>query len=562
MIDNLPATGKSKIRLTITAGKLASNERYTALSHCWGIPSLKPIKTTSSNLEAHINGIDFADLPPSFRDAVTVTKSLGIRYLWIDSLCIIQDSVDDWATESSLMADIYQSATLTIAGSCAKDSRQGLFGTRDSIYAGNSILLPGQEGLPEDDKIIIQFYRKHFESFKSPPEPLEFTIQKHFTEPLGTRAWTLQERLLSKRTIFYDNTQLFWECQSARYIEGWTKDLKQMKVDKMARKGMQFQRVNKPTFSDELGILGAKMDNGHNGQTRWRHTTLARYCWWYEMLEEYRSRDITVATDALPALSGIAKQFATKTGDAYVAGIWRGDFLGGLTWRVDIPSGEPLMQRYQTFINQKATGPQPIEECFAPSWSWASVLDRAGRIFRATSQGGDVLKGHQIDEDTAPPIVPLGFRNRHARVIEIEVVPRSSNHMGHILSGKLVVEALCRKITVRRRKLGVNRYHGEARGFFIFEMDGLESKHLNQYLFCSIDHPYWLENCLKKAEALGREYILTCVFLKNTSGLHCLLLDKVDGRGGGLWRRCGVVNIEYRLQEFESGWQMEKLSII
>ena len=585
MLDHPQGIETLRIRLIATAGKLASNERYTALSHCWGNPSLLT-KTTSSNLEAHMDGIDLSDLPPNFKDAVIVTRSLGIQYLWIDSLCIIQDNVIDWATESGRMADIYRSATLTIAGSCSKDSQQGLLSwSRDGFFAEKSILLPAQEGIPEDDKVILQLYRKHFELL-STLEPLQFAIGKHCTEPLGSRAWTLQERLLSRRAIFYDSTQLFWECQSARYLEGWTKNLKQMKVDNRSKRN-QLERMRKPTFSNEVSFLGTIWSFG---PVRWRHEKPAKYCWWYEMLEDYRMRDLTVATDALPALSGLAKQFATKTGDEYLAGIWRGDFLGGLTWRLKILDEESLLKRYHKHIKRKATGPLSIEECFAPSWSWASIHDSAGRRFRGSSEGGDVLSGHHIDEDRPSPNIPRGFRDRFAKVIEVEVVPRNIDSMGQISSTKLVLEGLCRKVTVKRRKLDIeghvssaklvleslrkkltgkrrdlnaNRHYGQSPGFFIFEMDGLEPKYLNQYLFPSVDHPPWLEDRLQEAESRGLEYVLTCLFLKSTSGVHCLLLDKAAGQGPiQLYRRCGVVNIEYRLEEFEEGWNMETVSII
>jgi hypothetical protein len=111
--------------------------------------------------------------------------------------------------------------------------------------------------------------------------------------------------------------------------------------------------------------------------------------------------------------------------------------------------------------------------------------------------------------------------------------------------------------------INTNRHYGQSPGFFIFEMDGLEPKYLNQYLFPSVDHPPWLEDRLQEAESRGLEYVLTCLFLKSTSGVHCLLLDKAAGQGPiQLYRRCGVVNIEYRLEEFEEGWSMETVSII
>jgi hypothetical protein len=521
-----------------------------------------------------MNGIRYYDLPLTFRDAIYTSHNLGIKYIWIDSLCIIQDSNDDWAKESAVMGEIYQAATLTIAASSAKDSTEGLFGPRYQMFT-DWILLPGQESRPEDERFSLQFYRKHFREHQAPRNnPLTFTVTQHFAEPLSRRLWTLQERLLSTRTIFYDKVQLLWECRTARFVEGWTKSFKEMGLEDRSDSKLGFQKVNKPNFSHELTPSRDK-----------RQSTIANYGWWYEMLMEYRSRNASFATDALPALSGISKEFGTKIGDSYAAGIWKGDFLAGLTWRLEIPLDSSLIA-YKIESSRDTTVPPSIGECFAPSWSWASLLNRDGRDFRPNSLNGDMIRRHYKADDTAPPIVPLSFRQRHAKVIKIEVKPRSFDPRGHLSYANLVLSGWCRKIIVRlhaqeanprqgvsgwcRKIIGKrhpewtnsNPRQGEAMGLFNFEMNEVEPKWLNQYVYCSIDYPSWLESCIKKAEALEQEYALNCVFLKNSSGLHCLLLERVEDQVGDLWRRCGVASIEYRLQEFEAGWEMETLNLI
>ncbi|KXX81980.1 hypothetical protein MMYC01_201473 [Madurella mycetomatis] len=101
--------------------------RYIVLSHCWGPPEHRPPRTTNANLSQRKLSIPVKDLPPTFSDAVQLSRALEISYLWIDSLCIIQDNAADWEQEAARMADVYKSAVLTISADGAVDSRVGLF---------------------------------------------------------------------------------------------------------------------------------------------------------------------------------------------------------------------------------------------------------------------------------------------------------------------------------------------------------------------------------------------------------------------------------------------------
>lgn len=113
------------LRIFASGGCRAS---YVALSYCWGIElEARPLKAMKSNLEALSGNIDATALPLTIRQAVDVTRSLGIRYLWVDSLCILQDDEDDWRKESQKMGQIYQNATFTIAATAARHCNEGLF---------------------------------------------------------------------------------------------------------------------------------------------------------------------------------------------------------------------------------------------------------------------------------------------------------------------------------------------------------------------------------------------------------------------------------------------------
>ncbi|ORY09011.1 heterokaryon incompatibility protein-domain-containing protein, partial [Clohesyomyces aquaticus] len=100
-------------------------DHYIALSHCWGPPTKRPLCTSKATFPQHLAGIHISSLPKTFRDAVAITRLLNLRYLWIDSLCIIQDDRNDWSMEAPRMGAFYSGAHLVIAASGARDSTEG-----------------------------------------------------------------------------------------------------------------------------------------------------------------------------------------------------------------------------------------------------------------------------------------------------------------------------------------------------------------------------------------------------------------------------------------------------
>jgi hypothetical protein len=141
--------------------------RYIALSHRWGDSNIA--KTTKKNISQRLLGIKYNDLTKTMQDSVTITRKLGVRYLWIDAICIIQDSHSDWSIEACDMANIYRNALLTIAAASAAKHSEGCFSSRDA---------------------------------KGPPDILD------------SRGWILQEQLLSQRVLKYNFGCIEWECIS------------------------------------------------------------------------------------------------------------------------------------------------------------------------------------------------------------------------------------------------------------------------------------------------------------------------------------------------------------
>lgn len=167
---------------------------YIALSHCWG--NATPLCTEKKTIAAHYKAIKFGDLPELFQDAVTVTRELGVRFLWIDSLCIVQDDEEDWQREAKLMEKVFASAYCTIAATSAKNS--------------NERFLP---------RLSRKFVKLVDNSTGTPFGVYACEVGRSFSDDvdngvLNQRGWVYQERALSPRTIHFTATQTFWECGS------------------------------------------------------------------------------------------------------------------------------------------------------------------------------------------------------------------------------------------------------------------------------------------------------------------------------------------------------------
>jgi hypothetical protein len=178
--------------------------KYLALSHRWGeIEESQKFCTYSRNIDALHQSIDFDKLPKTFRDAVTVTRELGVQFLWIDSVCIIQDDPKDWGSESKLMESVFSSAYCTIAASSARDSTEGFLRPRS---ARQYVKVPNASG-------SSLYVCEAIDDFHRDVEEGE----------LSQRGWVLQERALSRRTIHFTTAQTYWECGRGVHCESLTR---------------------------------------------------------------------------------------------------------------------------------------------------------------------------------------------------------------------------------------------------------------------------------------------------------------------------------------------------
>ncbi|KAJ4991058.1 het domain-containing protein [Stagonosporopsis vannaccii] len=306
--------GPEEVSLHISNGASAP---YAALSHCWGKSSL--LKLEELTLARFQSGIPWVDLPKTFKEAVSFTYRLGIKYLWIDSLCILQDSEQDWQSEGSMMSRIYQGATVTLAAVTSSDSTGGCFSTSNSEHMSRQLSLSTNE--EEASGVFFRSALRH--------------DQRSY--PLDKRAWTFQERLLSPRVIRFEEQELLWECRQGSNCEcsGITYDPK--------------------PFNGEL-------QDSYNGLRHSESISEYQKCWQH-LVEEYTSRSLSYPSDIFPALQGLAKVASPIMGD-YLAGHWSGGLIHSLLWtttKLYLDSGWPK---------------SPVSAKWrAPTWSWASAPD-------------------------------------------------------------------------------------------------------------------------------------------------------------------------------------------
>lgn len=182
-------------------------DTYITLSHCWG----KSLHTclTRANINEFFAENMVSDLGKTYRDAMDITLALGHRYIWIDSLCIIQGDAVDWKEQSTVMGLVYKHATCNIAATWAVDGTQGCFNKRDpATVQYTSITMETNTGAAMACE-LVRYNKLHFEVNRA---------------PLNDRAWVLQERYLTPRQFNFAANEVFWECPqlvaSEQYPDG------------------------------------------------------------------------------------------------------------------------------------------------------------------------------------------------------------------------------------------------------------------------------------------------------------------------------------------------------
>ncbi|KJZ69278.1 hypothetical protein HIM_11337 [Hirsutella minnesotensis 3608] len=294
------------------------HEQYACLSHCWGANS-SIVKTTTQNLDKLMTQVPWDHLTATFQDAIVICRRLGIYYLWIDSLCIIQDSDDDWKDQAAQMADIYENAFATVAVTKSRDGSEGCFAETDAKYL--SKLVPGYQDIYVRQE--LPRFPSHWTEFDLPEQKGQW--------PLLNRAWVYQEMRLSSRVLHFCAEEVVLLCRTARRSESGCND--DNFVDGRNFKATQYSSIPYWTLQEKPRLL------------------------WYRTVQEYSRLQLTFESDKMAALAGLTQRLESlRSDDRYMVGLWERSLLLDLLWMV-WPSptpGRPRIARY-------------------PSWSWASV---------------------------------------------------------------------------------------------------------------------------------------------------------------------------------------------
>jgi hypothetical protein len=318
--------------------------QYLTLSHRWGTSKMS--MTTKAVLKAYKEEIPFDSLCKTFQDAITITRKLGFQYIWIDALCIVQDSEEDWREEALKMANIYCSATISLSASIATSGDSGLIHPRDRHRA---VELPLRVAEDFPDKTL---------TYSVAPRCLPSFHEEVENGTLAKRAWCLQERVLPLRIIHFGRDQLHWECATTSLSEsattkvnpsGAVRDLRKV----LAASAEEWYQRRTEIVKNELpedGRLKQIYGRGHYGK-------------WYQMITEYTRREITKETDRMPALAGLAQAWVQRYPEIYACGLWNEDLAVGLLW-----AGSSFYAPYGTPSNLH----RPAQR-IAPSWSWLSL---------------------------------------------------------------------------------------------------------------------------------------------------------------------------------------------
>lgn len=337
--DETPPTS---IRLLVN--KSGSRGRFATLSHRWG--TTMPYRTTLANIEQRRQCIQVRDLPQTFQDAITVTRLLGIRYLWIDALAIIQDDPADWAEQASLMANIYQKSYVTIAVHTARDASHGFLWPFTSLNTTTLTCRTDPVDSPTREFQILPL---------ADLSSADSTIQN--------RAWIYQELSLPQRILHFYNDRLGWQCAHPTCLA---------------------HEIHPSPFN-LMEMFSRRSQHVSHG--------------WQSFVDLYSATQMTKLSDKLAAVAGIAQVWPRRPGsnDAlalapkYYCGIFDDDLALSLAWMR--AAGES-----ELFV---------VKPHRAPRWSWASVDGRTtGQSFYTELLGNGSLENVSFECLSCKPEIP------------------------------------------------------------------------------------------------------------------------------------------------------------
>lgn len=381
-------------RVHLKAPQEGDTLQYVALSYCWGTHAQDHALTMASEPGWLSPGCPVSDLPALIQDAITVTRGLGLSFLWIDSVCIIQDSEEDKTRELTKMLSIYENACVTICiadRDCSKSFlRHACPEAECPPKTSQPLALPWAFGTDQIGTIMVDKFISYSDKISS--------------SRISRRGWTLQERLISPRLLIFSNDPdvMFWDCPRLLDANGGykperstiprldhSKGVGRLSADLLSS-GKALARAEPSTepqtpvspsyflhawFEGGLKMISDSIIGRPPPEPSLRRVDSGSgmgefgelFQEWLGIIEDFSQRELSRDTDRLPAISGLASKFGrTLAGTSYIAGHWIDpqdeyrNFIRSLTWTQTVTT-EP----------KHPAGPQ---EYLAPSWSWAKAF--------------------------------------------------------------------------------------------------------------------------------------------------------------------------------------------
>ncbi|RSL61742.1 hypothetical protein CEP54_006102 [Fusarium duplospermum] len=358
---------------------------YACLSHCWGKHQI--IRTTKDNFTRHKREIPWAELSTTFRDAIEFSFHLGIKFIWIDSLCIIQDDTPDWEREAVKMAEYYANADVTLAATASPDGTVGFYPSRPAQDEPIDI-----EGMDKQGRPYHLMARTHMR------HPYESSRDETFNGgtyefPLMIRGWVHQEHVLSRRFLHFGPRELVWECQSLTTCQcGGTPARPTVR-----ERTTQLLSVSKPDLNLKDSMAMLKL--------------------WYQNLRSITALDLTYIQDRLPVMAGIASQLSKERKGRYLAGLWEDSLVSGLCW--------------QTFGDERER-PETLKS--VPTWSWGSVSGLIAGPWDRVHRTTFTVKVVDIDCKPNGPVflgrLDRGILTLEGCVARVKIFPRGGRGQG------------------------------------------------------------------------------------------------------------------------------------
>jgi hypothetical protein len=315
-------------------------DQYATLSYKWG--TQPQLLTTLEDLSTHEIGIQWPEMSKTTKDAITVTRELGLKYLFIDALCILQNCPSDKLREVLKMASIYRNAAVTIVAQAAESAHEGF--AVSPKWPPIDLTIPF--GLPDNPGILLLRREENLTH-----------IADYNIEATETRAWCLQESLLSRATLVFGSMHMYWACCEVFYADSTG------------------TYTSNSTLPPHVHHISPKLPPLLLQQTpNVALTPSSRaeiWSFWTHIINLYGSRHLTYFTDRFDALSAIVSSIQTLTRDTYIAGLWSSEMIPGLLWVVDpIPTSSSKTH----FPRPSQSNPSERLPYIAPTWSWFSVL--------------------------------------------------------------------------------------------------------------------------------------------------------------------------------------------